>query len=372
MTDLKRTPLYDEHLKLKARMVPFGGWDMPVQYAGLMKEHEAVRTACGLFDVSHMGEFLVSGPGAEAYLNHVLTNDISKIEDGGCQYTLMCYDNGTVVDDLIVSQINSEKYLLVVNASNIEKDFEWLKSHKPDDVELENLSDDYALIAVQGPKAEKILNIVFGQDFSELKYYGFQGVTEGELFSDGNKRSVSLVSRTGYTGEDGFEVLVPNAQAALIWESLLQVGEPEGLQPAGLGARDTLRLEAAYSLYGHEISDAITGLEAKLGWVIKLTKPGFIGKDALAKEKEEGSTRKIAGFELKEGGVAREGYKVFSSDDQEIGFVTSGTHSPTLKKSIGIVLLQKDFAKVGTEVFVDIRGKKKKMEIVKTPFYKRS
>ncbi len=370
---LKRTPLHSDHLKLKARMVPFGGWDMPVQYSGLMQEHEAVRTQAGLFDVSHMGEFLVHGVGALAFLQSLLTNDIAKIAVGGCQYTLMCYENGTVVDDLIVSCVAPNFYFLVVNAGNIDKDFDWLKKHKPaSGVTLENISDAYSLIALQGPKAEKILDAFFGQSFAALKYYNFQNIGSSTAFVGEQKLNTTLVSRTGYTGEDGFEILVPNSKASSTWTRLLQVGQNYGLIPAGLGARDTLRLESAYSLYGHEINDSITGLEAKLGWVIKFDKTDFIGKEKLLSEKNAGSTRKIMGFELTENAIARDGYKIFANSGEEVGYVTSGTHSPTLKKSIGLALIRTEVAELGNELKVDVRGKNKTIKLVKAPFYKRS
>lgn len=372
-TNLKRTPLHGDHLKLKARMVPFGGWDMPVQYAGLMQEHEAVRQQAGLFDVSHMGEFLVHGAGALDFLQSLLTNDISKIAVGGCQYTLMCYENGTVVDDLIVSCVAPNFYFLVVNAGNIDKDFAWLQKHKPaSGVTLENISDSYSLIALQGPKSEKILETFFGQSFAALKYYNFQNMGSSSAFVGEHKLNTTLVARTGYTGEDGFEILVPNSKASSTWDRLLQVGINYGLVPAGLGARDTLRLEAAYSLYGHEINDTITGLEAKLGWVIKFDKADFIGKEKLLNEKNTGSARKIMGFEVTENAIARDGYKILSNSGEEVGYVTSGTHSPTLKKSIGLALVRAELAEVGTELKVDVRGKSKTIKLVKTPFYKRA
>lgn len=366
--NLKKTPLYEEHLKSKGRMVPFAGYEMPVQYEGLMKEHEAVRNQVGLFDVSHMGEFLIEGKGAGNFLNHLLTNDIEKLYDGRCQYNLMCYENGTVVDDVIVSQLAEDRFLMVVNAANIEKDWQWISQHKPDDVHLKNISEDFALIAVQGPRSQELMETVLDQSLSELKYYHFQilnGQFESDVFSG------AFLSRTGYTGEDGFEILIPNQAAAQLWQDLLEAGQDFGVKPAGLGARDTLRLEATYSLYGHEISDQITGLEAGLGWVIKLNKEEFIGKTALQKEKETGSKRRIKAFEMIDSGIARDHCEVYTVSDQKIGFVTSGTHSPTLKKAIGLVLISAE-AEIGEEVFIDIRGKKRRALLVKKPFYKRS
>lgn len=364
---LKQTPLHAEHLKLKGRMVPFAGFDMPVQYTGVIKEHEAVRQAVGLFDVSHMGEFWVEGEGAKAWLNRMTTNDCSKLVDGRCQYNLLCYENGTVVDDIIVSQITPDKFLIVVNASNVDKDFAWLSQHKPADVTLKNIGDGFVLIAVQGPNSPALMKRVFGRDFAALKYYHFDvlpGTATAPLPG-------VFVSRTGYTGEDGFEVLVPNAQGAQLWNDLLAKGSDLGVCAAGLGARDTLRLEAAYSLYGHEISDAISALEAGLGWVVKPDKGDFIGRAALVAEKSSGSKRKVVGFEMSESAIARDGCEAFTEDGKRIGRVTSGTHSPTLKKALGLVLLDADYAAIGTQFLLDIRGKRKKAVVAEKPFYKR-
>jgi len=362
MESLKRTPLYEEHKVLKARMVPFGGWEMPVQYTNLIQEHTTVRTQVGLFDVSHMGEFLISGQNAKEFLNRVTTNDVSEMYDGRCQYTLMCYENGTVVDDLIISQLSSDKFLLVVNASNIDKDFEWLVSQNKEGVQLKNISSDMALLAIQGPQANKVVTQLFDQNFSDLKYYHFR------IF-DHQGSSVSI-SRTGYTGEDGYELMVPSDKAVEYWKAILNVGANFGIVPVGLGARDTLRLEAAYSLYGHEISDQINPLEARLAWVVKLDKGDFVGKDALLQQKKQGLKKQVVGFEMLDAGIARQDYSVFSSD-QKIGIVTSGTHSPTLKKAIGLALVDIKFSKIGTEILIDIRNQKKNAVVVKTPFYKK-
>jgi len=363
MSELKKTPLHAEHLSLKARMVPFGGWDMPVQYAGVIPEHLCVRNEVGLFDVSHMGEFIISGEKALDFLQRVTTNDASVLTDGRCQYTLMCYENGTVVDDLIVSRLGENQYLAVVNASNIEKDFAWMNENNKEGVTLENISNEKSLLAVQGPKSEALMNSLFEHDFSDLKYYHFTTLKW--------KNETLFISRTGYTGEDGFEIMVSNANAAELWRGILETGQKHGVKPIGLGARDTLRLEASYSLYGHEISDEIDALSACLGWVVKLKKDDFIGKAALAKIKEEGAPKKIVGVELKDPGVAREGYKLMS-DGQEIGYITSGTHSPLLKKPIALALINKDCSEVGKEVEIDIRGKRKKAVIVNKPFYKKN
>lgn len=361
MTQLKRTSLYDQHLKLKARMVPFGGWDMPVQYSGVIQEHEAVRTKVGLFDVSHMGEFLIEGPEARTFLQHVTTNDVEKLYDGRCQYTILCYDNGTVVDDLIISQIDATHYIAVVNASNIQKDFDWLKKQNRFNCQLTNVSDEFSLIAVQGPNAEKLVQRLVADSIAELKYYHFR--------KSNYKAHDVRVFRTGYTGEDGFELMIPNIAAAELWNDLLKQGEDLGVQPIGLGARDTLRLEAAYSLYGHEINDSICPIEAKLGWVISFDKSDYIGKAALLADKEN-PKRLLYGFEMIDAGIARDGYPVKAKSGQ-MGFVTSGTHSPTLKKSIGLALIGDVGLKLGDEIEIDVRGKLKKARLVKTPFYKR-
>lgn len=363
MTELKRTPLYNEQIALKARMVEFAGWEMPVLYASVIKEHEAVRNAVGLFDVSHMGEFFISGPKARAFLNRVTTNDVEKLYDGRCQYSLLCYENGTVVDDLIVSQISDDRYLVVVNASNIEKDFSWLTKHNQEGVDIQNASEEKALLAVQGPSSPAVLQKLFGKDFSDLKYYHFEIINfEGDSV---------FISRTGYTGEDGFEIMMSPDQSAKYWKKILDRGQSSGIEPVGLAARDTLRLEVGYSLYDHEITDQIIALEAGLGWVVKLSKGEFIGRESLKAIKEQGIKRKIVGFQMVDSGIARDGYKVYEGEN-EVGFVTSGTHSPSLKKSIGLVLVQKSCSDLDSELWIDVRGKKKKAVVVKTPFYKRS
>ncbi|MBU0505563.1 MAG: glycine cleavage system aminomethyltransferase GcvT [bacterium] len=362
MSELKRTPLYDEHKKLNGRIVPFAGWEMPVQYSGVIDEHMAVRKNVGLFDVSHMGEFEITGDKALDYLNRVTTNNVAKLEDGGCQYTLLCYENGTVVDDLILSRVAKNHYIAIVNAANLEKDFAWLEKQNSEGATLKNVSDDYALIAVQGPKSPALVAKVFNQDFTSLKYYN---CTEASI-GDANVK----VFRTGYTGEDGFELMVEAKHACTLWQQLLVVGADYGVKPCGLGARDTLRLEVAYSLYGHEINSEINALEANLGWVVKLQKGDFIGREALQSIKDQGVTRKIVGFEMAEAGIGRDGCPVFVGDKQ-IGYVTSGTHAPLLKKAVGIALIDVNYKDVGTEILIDIRGKKKKAVVQKTPFYNR-
>ncbi len=363
MDNLKKTPLHETHVALKGRMVPFGGWDMPVQYSGVIAEHTAVRTKVGLFDVSHMGEFFISGDKARDFLNRVTTNDATKLYNGRCQYTLMCYENGTVVDDLIISQIDATHFVAIVNAGNIDKDFAWLNQNNRENVQLENASDAWALIAIQGPLAEKLVSELFGRDFSALKYYHFEKLT--------HESTGLYLFRTGYTGEAGFELMVPAKYAANYWNALLNKGAAYGIVPAGLGARDTLRLEASYPLYGHEISDQINPLEAGLGWVVKLDKGDFIGRQALVNSKEAGLKRALTGVELTEPGIAREQCTVHDDSGKQIGFITSGTHSPTLKKAIAMALVDKNFAVPGTEFLVDIRGAKKRARAVKLPFYKR-
>lgn len=359
---LKRTPLFENHKKLGARLVEFGGWEMPVQYKGVIDEHTTVRKAVGLFDVSHMGELFVTGDNAGRFINHIITNNIERIGDGQCQYTAACYDHGGVVDDLIVYQFNPQKYLIVANASNIDKDFEWLQKNQKFDVTLENKSDQFSLLALQGPKAEQVLKSLVDLDLTQLKSFSFKETII--------KGCATIVSRTGYTGEDGFEIFVGADKAPEIWDLLLNKGGDYGIQPIGLAARDTLRLEASYSLYGHEITENINPLEARLGWVVKLDKTEFIGKKALQEAKDQGLKRQLVGLEMIEPGIPRDGYEIFNQEEK-IGVITSGTFSPTLKKGIGLALIQKEFAKEGSQLLVQIRHKKQKARVVKLPFYKR-
>lgn len=360
MAEGQKTPLWSWHKEQGARMCPFSGWDMPIQYKlGILKEHEFVRTHAGLFDVSHMGEFRITGSQAKDFLQHVCTNNLNKITNGGCQYTLLCYENGTVVDDLIINQISDTDFLLVVNAGNIQKDFDWMQKQAQNfDVTLENISDQMALIAIQGPKAQEFVGSVLQQDLSALKRFHHQSF-------DWAGQSV-FVSRTGYTGEDGFEIMVPNEGALNLWNAFIEKGQDE-IQAIGLGARDTLRLEACYSLYGHEINDQINAVEAGLSWVVDFEKDDFIGKDALVKVKAEGPHRKLIGFEMAEPGIARDGSQVMA-DGQEVGHVTSGSFLPTLKKAMGLALVKSSY--IQSELAVDVRGKLKKIQKVKRPFYK--
>ncbi|CAG7638524.1 Aminomethyltransferase [Paenibacillus solanacearum] len=365
MTPLKRTPLFPLYSRYEgARCIDFGGWELPVQFAGIQKEHDAVRKQAGLFDVSHMGEFMVSGPSAEAFLQHMMTNDVSRLEDGQAQYTLMCQPDGGVVDDLLVYRLAADRYMLVVNASNIDKDYEWLASHRIDGATLEDVSGDTALLALQGPHAADILARVTDAVTDGLAPFHF--LPEATVCG-----VHALVSRTGYTGEDGFELYVAAADAQKLWLGLMETGAPLGLVPAGLGARDTLRFEAKLPLYGQELSSTITPLEAGLGMFVKLGKPAFIGRDALLKQKEQGLTRKLVGIEMIDRGIPRSHYPVLA-DGRPIGEVTTGTQSPSLKRNLGLALIDAAYAQLGTEVWVEIRGKQLKAEVVKAPFYKRS
>lgn len=358
---MKKTPLYDKHVEQKGKIIDFGGWALPVEYSGIISEHEAVRNAAGLFDVSHMGEVTVLGKDAEKYIQEIITNDISTLNNYQIAYTTMCYLDGGVVDDLLVYKINNEKYLLVINASNTEKDFEWLKSHVSGEVVIKNVSADYAQLALQGPKAEMILQKLTDKNLNEIEFYHFSENVHIENIN-------TLVSRTGYTGEDGFEIYLHSEDGAKLWDLLLAAGEEDGLIPTGLGSRDTLRFEACLPLYGQEIDKDITPLEAGLGFCVKLSKDNFIGKDSLVKQKSEGLKRKIVAFEMVERGIPRSHYEVFA-DDRKIGYVTTGSYSPTLKKNIGLALIESDYAKEGTEIEVVIRNKNIKATIIKKPFY---
>ncbi|WP_143415175.1 glycine cleavage system aminomethyltransferase GcvT [Geobacillus sp. E263] len=362
---LKRTPLFAVYERYGAKTIDFGGWELPVQFSSIKEEHEAVRTRAGLFDVSHMGEFVVKGDDSLAFLQKMMTNDVSKLTDGRVQYSLMCYEDGGTVDDLLIYKKADGHYLLVVNAANIEKDFEWLHGHLFGDVELVNISQEIAQLALQGPLAEQVLQKLTNTDLSAIKFFSFQ--------DDININGVKvLVSRTGYTGEDGFEIYCRREDAVALWESILEAGKEEGVLPCGLGARDTLRFEATLPLYGQELSKDITPIEAGLGFAVKTNKDAdFIGKDVLKKQKEEGTARKLVGIEMIDKGIPRHGYKVFANGE-EIGFVTTGTQSPTLKKNIGLALIKTEFTEMDTEVEVEIRGKRLKAKVIATPFYKRA
>lgn len=365
MSELKRTPLFDSYKKYGGKTIDFGGWELPVQFSSIKQEHEAVRTAAGLFDVSHMGEITVEGPESLVYLQRMLTNDVSKLITGQAQYTVLCYEDGGTVDDLLVYKLADDRYLLVVNAANIEKDFEWLKAHAQDGVEVVNRSAEYAQLAFQGPLAETVLQRLTDSDLSEIKFFRF--VDDIDVAG----RRV-LVSRTGYTGEDGFEIYGAPGDIIALWDAILEEGKEDGAVPVGLGARDTLRFEACLALYGQELTKDISPLEAGIGFAVKLKKEAdFIGKETLLKQKEEGLERKLTGLEMIDKGIPRTGYKVFK-DNEEIGHVTSGTQSPTLKKNIGLALIGTEFTEPGTEVEVEVRNRRLKAVTVATPFYKRS
>lgn len=364
MAELKRTPLYEVYKNYGAKTIDFGGWDLPVQFSSIKEEHEAVRTKAGLFDVSHMGEVEVRGEDSLAFLQKIATNDVSLVKDGGAQYTAMCYENGGTVDDLLIYKKADNDYLLVINASNIDKDVEWLTSHVFGDVTVKNISNEVAQLALQGPIAEQVLQTLTDTDLSEIKFFKFK---------DGVKVAgvEALVSRTGYTGEDGFELYCASADAKVLWEKILEAGKEDGVVPCGLGARDTLRFEANLPLYGQELSKDITPIEAGIGFAVKPNKEAdFIGKAVLKEQKENGPARKLVGIELLDKGIPRHGYEVLVGDEQ-IGVVTTGTQSPTLKKNIGVALVKSEFAELGTEVGVQIRKKRLKAVVVATPFYKR-
>ncbi|WP_338650910.1 glycine cleavage system aminomethyltransferase GcvT [Listeria seeligeri] len=361
MTELQKTPIHPIYEKYGAKTIDFGGWDLPVQFSGIKAEHEAVRTDVGLFDVSHMGEVLVEGSDSTAYLQYLLSNDIEKIKIGKAQYNIMCYENGGTVDDLVVYKITETKYILVVNAANTEKDYEWMVKNVFGNVTVTNVSSMYGQLALQGPNAEKVLTKLTDIDLSSISFFGF--------VENANVAGVkTIISRSGYTGEDGFEIYMQSDDAIKVFEAIMA----EGVLPIGLGARDTLRLEAVLALYGQELSQEITPLEAGLNFAVKLNKEAdFIGKEALVKQKEAGLTRKLVGIELIERGIPRHDYSVFQKD-KKIGIITSGTQSPTLGTNIGLALLETPYTELGQEVEVGIRTKKIKAKVIATPFYKRA
>jgi aminomethyltransferase len=364
MATLKRTPLFEEYNQFGAKTIDFGGWDLPVQFTSIKEEHEAVRTKAGLFDVSHMGEIEVQGIDSLSYLQKMMTNDVSLLKDGAAQYTAMCYENGGTVDDLLVYKKGDNNYLLVVNASNIEKDYEWLADHVFGAVELKNVSNETAQLAIQGPLAEMILQKLTTTNLAEIKFFKFK-----ENVNINNVEA--LVSRTGYTGEDGFEIYCKANLAVELWHAILVAGNEEGIVPCGLGARDTLRFESNLPLYGQELSKDITPLEAGIGFAVKVNKEAdFFGKDVLKKQKDTGLTRKIVGVEMIDKGIPRHGYEVFVGD-KEVGLVTTGTQSPLSKRNIGLALLLVEYIELGTIVEIQVRQKRLKAKVVATPFYKR-
>jgi len=357
---LKKTPLNQVEKELGGKMVDFGGWELPVQYSGILDEHDAVRTKAGVFDVSHMGEVTVKGPQALELLQGATCNDVAKLEDGRAHYNGLLYPTGGFVDDILIYRIAHDDYFVVVNASNTDKDFEWLQQAAGGlDVDVQNVSANYAQLAIQGPEAERVLQAMTDVPLAPIKYYRFaRGLVDG---------APAIVSRTGYTGEDGFEIYVAPEHAPRIMKKLVDAG----VKPCGLGARDTLRLEAKMALYGNDIDQTTTPIEADLGWIVKLEKGEFAGRDVLSREKEEGPRRKLVGFEMVDRGIARHGYPVVDGGE-EIGVVTSGTHSPTLKKAIGLAYLPLDKSAQGTEFTVLIRGKEARARVIPTPFYKRA
>lgn len=361
MENLKRTALFDAHQRYGGKLIEFAGWELPVQYEGIIPEHEAVRNAAGLFDVSHMGEVEVKGKQAFDFVQNLVTNDISVLADSQVIYCLMCYEDGGVVDDLLVYKFNNEYFYLVVNASNIDKDFQWMIDNKVDyEVELKNISGEISEVALQGPKAQAILQKLTDVNLDEIKFF----FCKRDINIAGAK---CLISRTGYTGEDGFEIYTANENIENLWDKLLEVGREDGLKPAGLGCRDTLRFEATLPLYGNEISKDTTPLEAGLGFFVKLNKENFVGKAALVNQKAQGLKRKLVGFEMKGRGIPRHGYDVLVNGEK-IGFVTTGYLSPTLNKNIGLALIASEYSELGTEIEILIRNKPVKAEVINKKF----
>lgn len=374
-SSLKHTPLHDRHIALGARMMAFGGYDMPVQYSSIIDEHKAVREAAGLFDVSHMGEVRVTGPEAFAFVQHLVTNDAAKLTDGRAMYTVMCLPDGGIVDDLIVYRVAEDEYLLVINAANRESDIAWMREHNPMGAVLTDESEETALLALQGPTAFDILEAVAGesvggQRIRDIKFYHFLPVPEGAFV--GCKRAI--LSHTGYTGERGFEIYCEAGKAADVWDALMDAGEAHGLTPAGLGARDTLRLEAGYCLYGQDITRATNPLEAGLGWVVKLDAEGdFLGRDALRHIKEEGPARKLVAFVMDERGIPRHDYPILDADtEEEIGVVTSGTQSPILEQGIGLGYVPNEpaYTEPGRPLAIGTRRRALSATVHKPPLHK--
>src|SRR5271168_4936165 len=361
-TPLRKTPLHAAHRRHGAKMVDFGGWDMPVQYSGLLDEHRTVRTAVGLFDVSHMGEIEVRGPEALRLVNYVATNDASKLIVGQAQYSGLLYEHGGFVDDILVHKVADDHYFLCVNASNQDKDYEHIAAHNTFDCTVENVGGRYAQIAVQGPRGLDTLQKLTEVELAPIAYYHFK---------DGDVSGIAArIARTGYTGEDGFEIYVAPEEAPRIWDDLLVAGEEFGIKPAGLGARNTLRLESKMALYGHEIHSSITPWEADLAWIVKLKKGDFVGRDALVKQKEAGITRKLIGFEMTGRGIGRDGYEVHVNG-APAGWVTSGGPAPTLNKNIGLCYLPMEHSAVGRQIQIIVRNQPVEAVTVPTPFYKR-
>lgn len=360
---MKNTALTSVHEALGAKMVPFAGFNMPVQYEGVNIEHETVRNAVGVFDVSHMGEFLLTGPGALDLIQRVTTNDASTLTIGRAQYSCLPNGNGGIIDDLIVYRMKEEQYLLVVNASNIEKDWNWISSHNTNGVEMRNLSDDYSLLAIQGPKAVEAMQSLTSVDLSAIKYYHF------EVGPFAGIEHV-IISATGYTGSGGFEIYCKNSEVKQVWDKVFEAGAAFGIKPIGLAARDTLRLEMGFCLYGNDIDDTTSPLEAGLGWITKFTKD-FVDSERLKAQKEAGVSRKLVGFEMIDRGIPRHDYRVLDAAGNVIGKVTSGTQGPSVKKAIGLAYVTVENAAVDSEIFIEIREKGVKAKVVKLPFYQK-
>jgi len=353
-----KTPFYAKHREYGAKIVPFAGYLMPIQYRGILEEHRAVRNAVGVFDVSHMGEFSITGPQAAAFLNRLTLNDVSALAVGQVQYSAMCYPDGGIVDDLLVYRFQ-DHYLLVVNAANIEKDWNWLQEHRDAGVELKNVSSATALLAVQGPDSFAVLQELTQIPLHNIPFYHF---TTGQLAG-----SEMTISRTGYTGERGFELYHDPRASRRLWEAIFEAGRDYQIQPVGLGARDTLRMEMKYCLYGNDIDQSTNPLEAGLGWITKLDKGDFIGRAALLAIKNAGVTRRLVAFEMSDRGIPRPGYRIFAAA-QEVGRVTSGTQSPSLNIGIGLGYVRTEFSRVGTELAIEIRGNRQKATVIKPPF----
>lgn len=359
---MKNTALTDHHISLGAKMVPFAGFNMPVQYTGINDEHDTVRTGVGVFDVSHMGEFILKGEKALDLIQKVSSNDASKLYNGKVQYAYLPNQTGGIVDDFLVYKIDEQTYMLVVNASNIEKDWNWINKYNTDGVVMKDISDETSLFAVQGPKAAEALQNLTDIELASMEYYSF---TKGKFAGVDNV----IVSATGYTGAGGFEIYVANQDAKKVWDAIFEAGAAFGIKPIGLGARDTLRLEMGFCLYGNDIDDTTSPLAAGLGWVTKFTKD-FVNSENLKAEKEKGTTQKLVGFEMIDRGIPRHDYEIVDAEGNVIGRVTSGTQSPSLKKSIGLGYVDNAFAKAGTEIYINIRNQKIKAEVRKTPFLK--
>ena len=357
---MKNVALNDVHVGLGAKMVPFAGFNMPVQYSGINAEHETVRKDVGVFDVSHMGEFILKGEGALDLIQRVSSNDASKLFDGKVQYSCLPNENGGIVDDLLVYRIDEKTYMLVVNASNIDKDWDWISKYNLEGVEMKNISDQTSLLAVQGPKAAAALQSLTDVDLASMEYYTFK---KGLFAGVDNV----LISATGYTGAGGFELYFDDKYARQIWDAIFKAGEPFGIKPVGLAARDTLRLEMGFCLYGNDIDDNTSPIEAGLGWVTKFSK-NFVNSENLALQKQEGVSRKLVGFEMIDRGIPRHDYEIVNAEGNVIGKVTSGTQAPSLQKAIGLGYVAKEFSKEGSEIYIKIRDNKVKAQVVKFPF----